>query len=59
MTSIPQDWIYQQMLCVEEPLHPILPPLVQEFVSSVLLSTIASTRSTYQVFVLSVILQLV
>ena len=43
-----QDWIYQQVLSVGEPLHPVLPPLLQEFVTSILLSGIsARTASGY------------
>ena len=38
--SLIQDWIYRQLLTLSEPLHPTLPPLLQEFVSSILLSAI-------------------
>ena len=37
-----QDWIYEQLLVVAEPLHPTLPPLMQEFVNSVLVSAITT-----------------
>ena len=39
-TPLTQDWIYRQLLTLSEPLHPTLPPLLQEFVNSVLLSAI-------------------
>lgn len=39
-TSLIQDWIYRQLLTLSEPLHPTLPPLLQEFVNSILLSAI-------------------
>ena len=46
--SLMQDWIYQQVLSVGEPLHPILPPLLQEFVTSILLAGISGrTASGY------------
>lgn len=39
-----QEWIYQQILTVAEPLHPTLPSLLQEFVASILLpSTVPPT----------------
>lgn len=38
-----KDWIYKQLLVISEPLHPTLPPLMQEFVNSVLVSAITTT----------------
>ena len=29
------DWVYKQLCCVTEPLHPILPPLIEEYVQAV------------------------
>ncbi len=37
-----QDWIYNQLLDVSEPLHPSFPALLQDFVESVLVSAIKS-----------------
>ena len=43
-----QNWIYQQVLSVGEPLHPTLPLLLQEFVTATLLSGISGkTASGY------------
>lgn len=43
-----QNWIYQQVLSVGEPLHPTLPLLLQEFVTATLLSGVSGkTASGY------------
>eukprot|EP00731_Ephydatia_muelleri_P025979 Em0018g79a len=37
-----EDWIYKQICTVQEPLHPTLAPLLQEYVQAILLSNPAS-----------------
>ncbi|KAL5467653.1 hypothetical protein EMCRGX_G031914 [Ephydatia muelleri] len=37
-----KDWIYKQICTVQEPLHPTLAPLLQEYVQAILLSNPAS-----------------
>ncbi|CAG0913825.1 unnamed protein product [Notodromas monacha] len=32
-----RDWVYRQLLCAVEPLHPILPQLVEVYVNSILI----------------------
>lgn len=39
-STLKQAWIYRQLLTLSEPLHPTLPPLLLEFVNSILLSAI-------------------
>jgi len=39
-----KSWIYQQILSSTSPLHPVLPPLIEVFVNSILLPS--SSRST-------------
>jgi len=38
-----KPWIYQQLLCSQAPLHPVLPPLIEAYISSIL--TTPSSRS--------------
>ncbi len=45
-----QDWIYRQLSTLAEPVHPVLGPLLQEFVHSILLSPLlprVTTAPTY------------
>ena len=47
MYMLPQNWIYQQLLHLSEPLHPSLPPLLLEFVNAILLPTTSAHGRGY------------
>ena len=49
MHTFSQDWVYQQLLTVSEPLHPTLPPLTQAFVTSILLPGTTGQATAYAV----------